>query len=102
MPKIVTLCPAQEIPEGSGRQFQLEDREVAVFHMEGEFYAVDGTCPHQGGPLGEGFLYGEEISCPLHGWTFSIRSGKSELMPGEGVACFPVRVESGQIVIELD
>ena len=102
MRREITLCAALEIPQGSGRQFQVGDREVAVFHVEGEFFALDGTCPHQGGPLGEGFLYGEEISCPLHGWAFSIRDGKCELIPNEAVACIPIRVEAGQIIVDIE
>lgn len=93
---------ADEIPPGGSKVVQVRDLTVAIFNVAGAFYAVENTCPHQGGPLGEGYL--EEngvISCPWHGWTFDLRTGVSPLDRDVRVGCYPVRVEDGLLVVEL-
>jgi nitrite reductase (NADH) small subunit/3-phenylpropionate/trans-cinnamate dioxygenase ferredoxin subunit len=93
---------ADDIPPGGSKVVQVRELAVAIFNVAGAFYAVENTCPHQGGPLGEGYL--EEngvISCPWHGWTFDLRTGVSPLDPDVRVGCYPVRVEDGLLVVEL-
>jgi nitrite reductase/ring-hydroxylating ferredoxin subunit len=93
---------ADEIPPGGSKVVQVRNLAVAIFNVAGTFYAVENTCPHQGGPLGEGYL--EEngvISCPWHGWTFDLRTGVSPLDRDVRVGCYPVRVEEGLLVVEL-
>ncbi|HYV85957.1 MAG TPA: Rieske (2Fe-2S) protein [Patescibacteria group bacterium] len=93
---------ADEIPPGGSKVVQVRERAVAIFNLAGTLYAIENTCPHQGGPLGEGYL--EEngvISCPWHGWTFDLKTGVSPLDRDVRVGCYPVRVEEGLIVVEL-
>ena len=93
---------ADEIPPGGSKVVQVRERAVAIFNFAGTLYAIENTCPHQGGPLGEGYL--EEngvISCPWHGWTFDLKTGVSPLDRDVRVGCYPVRVEEGLIVVEL-
>jgi NAD(P)H-dependent nitrite reductase small subunit len=93
---------ADEIPAGGSKVVQVGDRRVAIFHFEGRFYALDDTCPHQGGPLGEGYLEaGGVVSCPWHAWTFDLRTGVSPIDPDVRVACHTVRVEDGQLIVEI-
>jgi len=65
-----------ELKPGETRCVELEDgRPVALFNVDGEIFALDNTCPHAGGPLGEGTLDGEIVTCPWHGWKFNVRTG---------------------------
>lgn len=94
---------ADEIPPGGSKVVQIDQHVVAIFNLEGRFYALDNTCPHQGGPLGEGYL--EEngiVSCPWHGWTFDVCSGISPIDSELKVRTYPVRVEGGQIIVTVD
>jgi len=97
----VTLCPSEAIPEGGGRQFQAAGREVAVFRRDGRLYALDGVCPHQGGPLGEGELVGGRVTCLWHGWSFDLETGRCAEEPDEAVERFPVREADGLVTVEL-
>ena len=94
---------ADEIPRGGSKVVKIKEHRVALFNWEGEILALDNTCPHQGGPLGEGYL--EEsgvVSCPWHGWTFDLRTGVSPIDPDVKVRRYPVTVEAGEIIIEID
>lgn len=74
--KRVRIAAASEIPSGEGREFVVEGRIVAVFRLENEFHALDGICPHAGGPLAKGKLNGNVVTCPWHGWQFDVTSGQ--------------------------
>ena len=101
MPIKARCGPAGEIPEGGSKVVKIKDRSIAVFNHHGSFYAIDNTCPHQGGPLGEGYLESDAIvSCPWHGWTFDVRTGVSPIDPDMKVTCYRIRVESGDIILE--
>ncbi len=94
---------AQDVPPGSSKVVRVGEHAVAIFNFEGSLYALDNTCPHQGGPLGEGYL--EEtgvVSCPWHGWTFDLRTGVSPIDAEVRVRSHPVRVEAGEIIVTLD
>ncbi|ACD84516.1 Rieske (2Fe-2S) protein [Candidatus Methylacidiphilum infernorum] len=71
-------CPfkASEIPEGAGKCFDAEGKKIAVFCYKGEYFALDDTCPHEGGPLSEGFIENGEVECPWHGARFSLKTGE--------------------------
>src|SRR5690554_5351560 len=91
------ICPVQELAEGQRTIVKLEGRSVGVFNVQGKFYALKNSCPHQGAELCKGeiqgimlpsevgeFLYGKEgevIRCPWHGWEFDILTGKSVFDP---------------------
>ena len=93
---------ADQIPPGGSKVVEIKEQVVAIFNMQGEFYALDNTCPHQGGPLGEGYLEeGGVISCPWHGWTFDVKTGISPIDPDLKVSCYPVRIEDGEIIVEI-
>jgi nitrite reductase/ring-hydroxylating ferredoxin subunit len=94
---------AEEIPPGGSKVVKVRDHVVALFNWEGAIHALDNTCPHQGGPLGEGYL--EEtgvVSCPWHGWTFDLKTGVSPIDGDVRVRRYPVTIEAGEIIITLD
>ncbi len=96
----VTVARSEDVPEGAGRQFTVGGRAVAVFRVGGRLHAMDGTCAHRGGPLGEGMLQGSVVTCPWHGWRYEVDTGKCLVDPGKARARFPVREEGGAIVVE--
>ena len=90
-----------QIPVGEGRECVAGDRLIAVFNLNGEFYALDGVCPHQGGPLGKGCLRGPVVTCPWHGWQFDVRSGKTPLGSRVKQAVFEVKVEGQDVLVAV-
>ncbi|MEE8074634.1 MAG: Rieske 2Fe-2S domain-containing protein, partial [Candidatus Binatia bacterium] len=67
--KVVRVCTIQEISEGTAKMVKVEGKPIAIFNINGKFYATDETCPHEGGPLSDGSIEGENVSCPWHGAT---------------------------------
>lgn len=74
--------------------------EIALFKSEGTIYALDNTCPHKGGPLGEGIVEDGGVTCPWHGWQFDIRSGACQNMPGEEVPSIAIEVVNDEIFLK--
>ena len=97
MPKFVPVARVDEIPPGSAKGLVVGDYEVALFNVDGTFYALENSCPHQGGPLAEGWLEGSLVTCSWHGWCFDVRTGKMTLGDYALVPVFDVQVE-GELV----
>lgn len=88
-----------DIPEGEGRVFHINSKEIAVFRLESGMVAIDNRCPHQNGPLSDGIVSGDKVICPLHGHRFNLKTGES-LGDDEGIKTYPVIVEGEEIFIE--
>lgn len=101
MAEFVRVASTKEIPSGEGRMFQVGGRQVAVFNVAGEFYAIDNVCEHQGGPLAEGEVDGCVVTCPWHGWTYDVTSGQSPDDPDTRVARFAVRVDGADVLVAV-
>lgn len=95
----VPVLRAEEVPAGAARVVNLENTQVALFNVGGEFLATANACVHQGGYLGDGFLDGEVVICPRHGWQFNVRSGACLTRSGKGVKTYEVRVSEGQVEV---
>jgi nitrite reductase (NADH) small subunit len=102
VPRWIRLAEASEVPPGAGSEFVAEDRIVALFNVGGLFYALDGICPHQGGPLGKGFLQGCIVTCPWHGFQFDVTTGQHQTSKSLVHPTLPVKVEEGQVWVEVD
>lgn len=102
MTRWIPVAAATECPPGHSLEVIAGDRVVALFNVDGEFYALDGVCPHQGGPLGAGELQGCVITCPWHGWQFNVRDGQHTFAPTVQQPRFQTRVQAGQVEIGLD
>ena len=74
---------------------------MALFNVEGTFYALDGVCPHQGGPLGKGAMTGHVVTCPWHGWQFDVRDGQHQFSANIQQATLPVKVEEDSVLVDL-
>ena len=101
MGQLVRVAQTSEIPSGEGRSFEVEGKTIAVFNVNGQFHAVDGVCPHRGGPLGEGYLEDRVVTCPWHGWRFDVTTGQSPVNPAAKVPCYAVKVEGTDLLVEL-
>lgn len=101
MGTFVKVGQTTDIPDGEGRTYELEGHNVAVFNVGGQFHAMDGGCPHRGGPLGEGYLENKVVTCPWHGWQFDVTTGVSPVNPAAKVPCYKVKVEGIDLLVEL-
>jgi nitrite reductase/ring-hydroxylating ferredoxin subunit len=95
------VAQVSECPPGSALELVVGDRIVALFRVGDEFHALDGVCPHQGGPLGAGTLEGCIVTCPWHGWQFDVRTGQHQINAQIVQPGFGVRVEDGWVLIDL-
>jgi len=95
------LAVLDELPPGSLIEVAHRDTFVALCNVAGDIRAIHGVCPHHGGPLGEGALNGELIACPWHMWEFHSGTGTCVFNAGLTVPTYPVRVENGEILVDL-
>jgi len=100
MPPVKVLELAALPPSGQAALVTVDGEDVALFRRGGEIFAIGNTCPHQGGSLSDGFIEGDIVICPLHGWEFDVRSGTCMTIPGESVPRYVVTVEAGAIFLE--
>ena len=101
-PRRVKVAEVGEVSEGQGRVVEAEGRTLALFNVEGHLYVLDNACAHRGGPLGEGDVQGAIVVCPWHGWRWDVTTGSNANNPAVKMACYPVRVESDGVYVELN
>jgi nitrite reductase/ring-hydroxylating ferredoxin subunit len=95
------VVEVERLAPGTCGEFVVGQRIVALFHVEGQFYALDGICPHQGGPLGKGALNGPVVTCPWHGFQFDVRTGQHLTSRTLVQPSFPTKVEAGAVWVDL-
>ena len=93
------VARVDEIPQGTSKVVQVNGKSIAVFNIEGRFYAIYSVCPHEGGPLGKGRLKGFVVSCPWHDLAFDVRSGQGTDGGGYCVGSYEVYVESDEVFV---
>ncbi len=100
----IKVANVDEIPPNSRKVFDLEDLSIAVFHVDGEWYAIENRCTHDDGPLVEGDMVDSYVvECPRHGARFDIRTGDVVRMPAfEPVPVFEVKVENGEVLVNVE
>jgi multimeric flavodoxin WrbA/nitrite reductase/ring-hydroxylating ferredoxin subunit len=99
------LCHIREIPSGKSRQFTIIDEngakiEIAVFNINGIFYAISNTCKHEGGPLSQGILREMIVTCPWHGWKYSVVDGKAPHKGGDSVDSYETKVVEEKLYVD--
>jgi nitrite reductase/ring-hydroxylating ferredoxin subunit len=125
----VVVARAEEIPPGARKIVEIGGRSIGVFNLDGHYYALRNRCPHQGGPICSGFLFGALrsqrpgdyeysdpggiIRCPWHGWEFDVKTGRSWFDPArqrvraypasveERLEAYPARQQGSYVVVEL-
>ena len=90
-----------DIRPGTAKTVTLENREYAVYNVDGDFYCTDNSCPHADGPLGEGDVEGDIVYCPWHYWGINIRSGEVTDVVGLCVKTFACKVEDEVVWVEI-
>lgn len=102
MPRFVEVAKKAEIPETGAISAEVEGKHLALMNLKGEIYAIDDACPHEGGPLSEGQIIGEEIECPWHTSHFNIRTGRVTMDPAtKDVATYRVRIVGDAVEVEI-
>ena len=94
-----TAARVEELPPGGSKVVTINNRTIALFNIEGKYFAIHNLCPHEGGPLNEGRVKGFIVSCPWHDLAFDIRNGQGTDGGGYCVGSYEVRVEDGQILV---
>ena len=99
----VSVARADELAPGQWKSVDVDGAQVAVFNLDGRYYAIEDVCTHDGGQLTGGSIEGSEIVCPRHGARFCIKTGAALTAPAyEATATFPVRIENGVVEVRDD
>ena len=99
----VKAAKVSDIPPGRIRVVELEEEDVALCNVDGEIYAVANVCTHDGGPLGDGYLLGDEIECPRHGARFNVRTGEVKSLPAiMPIPTLEVKIEGDEIWMDIE
>jgi nitrite reductase/ring-hydroxylating ferredoxin subunit len=99
--EFIKVATRAGVPEGAGITVESAGRKIALFNVGGKFFAIDNTCKHRGGPLAEGELDGANVTCPWHGWEYDVTTGANLDDPNVKVACFAVKTDGDDILIEV-
>ncbi len=98
--KQITVGDANALPPGRGATIQLKDgSELALFNVNGNFYAIENFCPHRGYPLADSRIYGEMVECDVHGWKFDLKTGGCFTESDCSLETYQVKIEDGLIKI---
>lgn len=101
MSEFVSVGRIGDFVSGQGKMVTVNGRHVALFRLGDDFYAIDNLCLHKAGPLCEGFIDNDVVTCPWHGWSYEIRTGTLVQDPRVGVSKHDVRVEGELISVRL-
>ena len=97
----VKVGDATALPPGQVMEAELDGSTYAICNIDGDLRAFDGTCPHAGGPLGQGHIEDGRLICPWHAWEYDCRTGQNDYDDSLVLAQFPVRIQNGEIQIEI-
>ena len=101
MPEFVTVAQADEMVDGAARCVNVGAKELALFRVGDEFFAIDNECSHYGAALCDGWTEGVVVTCPWHCWQFDVTNGKCLTVEDADVAAYPVRIEDGVVKVEI-
>lgn len=95
------LTSQSDLPAiNEAKEFPCGDKMICVANVNGEISAMDNVCLHRGGPLGEGVIEDGKVICPWHGWAWDPKTGEAQV-PGAKVAVYPVKIENGDVLLEV-
>ena len=101
MAKLVKVTETKNLAPGNAAAFDVEGQTIAVFNVNGTFYAIDDTCPHMGASLSGGYLQNGIVTCPWHAWRFRLKDGAWADNPRIKIGCYSVRVEGEEIQVQV-
>jgi nitrite reductase (NADH) small subunit len=93
------VAAIDELVEGEGKVVVFGGEDVALFRIGEQVFAVENTCPHQGASLAEGWLEGENVSCPWHAWCFSLKTGQMTMGEYASINVYDVEIKDGNVSI---
>jgi 3-phenylpropionate/trans-cinnamate dioxygenase ferredoxin subunit len=100
--EFVTITKVEDLPDGERLYVEIDDQELVVFNIAGEYFVIGDVCSHDDGPLGEGEIEEYEVICPRHGARFDIRSGQVNSLPAVvDIPAYPVRISGDQIEVGI-
>ena len=98
----VKVANVADLAPGKVKQIAIGGgRYIALCNVGGTFYALDNVCIHRGGPLGEGYIDGDKVECPWHGWQFDVKTGCVTFNPREKVPTYEVKIEGTDVLVAL-
>ncbi len=102
MSELFRLCKTSDVTDPGKAVFEVNGHFIVLIHLDGEFYALDDTCTHDGGPLGDGELEGFQLICPRHGARFDVRTGQALTMPAvSATTAHEIEVEGNDVFVRL-
>ena len=101
MADFVRVTGTGDVKAGHGIVAEINGKTLAIFNVDGQFRAIDNTCLHRGGPLGEGEVEGNVVTCPWHGWQYNVETGVCVNNPAAKVECYQVKVEGLDVKVLL-
>ena len=102
MSQFVHICSQSELPaEGEAAEFNVQNRILCVAKVNGAVSVLDGVCPHEGGPLGEGIIEGGRVVCPWHAYAYDLHTGLTENDPDLKVEVIDSKIENGELSAKL-
>jgi len=101
MGEFVRVTGTTEVKPGSGIVAEVQGKALAIFNIDGTFYAINNTCVHRGGPLGEGDVEGSIVTCPWHGWQYDVTTGTCVANPAAQVERYEVKIEGADVKVLL-
>jgi nitrite reductase (NADH) small subunit len=107
MQQWIKIAPIEDFPKLGARVVRKKNKdavemEIGIFRTEDDrVFAINNRCPHKGGPLSQGIVYGDKVACPLHSWKISLIDGKAEEPDVGETACYQVKVEDGMVYLSI-
>lgn len=100
--EFVKVASVDQIAPGAALRVEVGDEPVAIFNLDGEFYAIGDTCTHEEASLSEGDVFGEVVECPLHGAEFDIKTGAARSLPAvTPVSTYPVKIQGDSVFVAV-
>jgi nitrite reductase (NADH) small subunit len=97
----VKVASLSQLPTGSVIETSVGEDRYAICNVDGRIHALAGTCPHRGGPLGQGAINGANLTCPWHAWEFDCLTGANDYNPAVTISTFPVQFAGDDILIDI-
>ena len=101
MSEFVRALALADLPPGQCAEVSVGGKAVALYNVAGTVYATSNTCIHRGGPLGQGMLDGTAVLCPWHAWSWDVTTGENTANPELKIPTYPVRVENGDVLVQV-
>jgi nitrite reductase/ring-hydroxylating ferredoxin subunit len=98
----IKIATIEEVPVGGRKLVEVDGLEIALFNLDGRYYAMNNVCPHRQGPLIRGKIDQGGVYCPMHGWRFELETGECRLHPHAKAKVYPVHLERGALFVDLD